>query len=225
MRKGLFLFTLAWLAGCAERDNPFDPVNLPERTIVPTPPPPPIAWIPTPSEHVRVLFKDSARIGSPYFGNFAAAMSKLQPGDTLFVYGGSGEYSLSGTIQITNKGTLSQPIVILPFGGRVWFRMDPVGAVSEQQYCLQIQNSHLRMVGFTFVGGRQFAIKAGAGLLSDGSIDLDSVDLENPGGGMEITNLRGPVRIKNMTIRNAYQNAIPLRLIGVANLDTSKVYW
>ncbi|MBK8801772.1 MAG: hypothetical protein IPN71_06895 [Fibrobacteres bacterium] len=192
------------------------------------PPPivtPPIAWIPKPREHVFVLLPDSAGIGSPYLGNFAAALTKLQPGDTLFVYGGGGDYLISGAISILRKGALSKPIVILSFGGKARFRMDQARDSIYQQYCLQIENSHVRIVGFTFIGGRQSAIKVGAGLLADGSIDLDSVDLDNPGRGIEITNLRGPVRVHNLVIRNAVQNEIPVRFVGNISLDTSNVFW
>lgn len=224
MKRSALLLALAWLGGCAERDNPFDPVNLLPQ---PRPEPRPIPWIPKPQGHVKVLLPDSAGRGSvsPYFGNLMSALSKLEPDDTLYVYGGGGEYTIPGQISISRKGSAGHPIVILPFGGRVQFRLVPDSRGLFQQYCLKIDESFVKIVGFTFVGGSDFAIKSGTGLLADGSIDLDSVDLEYPGGGIEITNLRGPIRVHNMTLRYANQNTIPVRFIGDLGLDTANIFW
>lgn len=224
MRKVALLLALAWLGGCAERDNPFDPVNLLPQ---PRPESKPYLWIPKPQGHVKVLLPDSSGRGGgvPYFGNLTSALSTMVPDDTLYVYGGGGEYLISGEIRITNKGSVGHPIVLIPFGGRVQFKMQPAYSDGHQLYCLRIENSHIKIRGFTFVGGEEFGIKAGEGLLADGSIDLDSVNLEHPGGGIEITNLRGPIRIHNMTIRGANQNAFPVRLIGNLGMDTGNIFW
>ncbi|QQS03115.1 MAG: hypothetical protein IPK50_12430 [Fibrobacterota bacterium] len=211
-----------------ERDNPFDPVNVPARPVVE---PKPVVWIPDTNDHVKVVLPDSLPLGSrnpKFIGTLGSALSARKPGDTIWVYGGGNgrEYLLSGTLKIIGLGSLEKPLVILTFGGRVKFRLDPSQSKSYQQYCLLVENSHLRMVGFDFDGGVEYGIKVGAGLLTDGSIDLDSVNIDHSGLGIEVSNLRGPVRIRNMVIRNYRQNiAVPINFIGDSLLDTSNIYW
>jgi len=229
VRRGAILFALAWIAGCAERDNPFDPLNLSSRPDSGTKVD---ILVPKLRDHVKVLMEDSAKKyqgmpNPPYAGNLMSALSTMVPGDTLYIYGGGGEYTLSGQITIAKKGALGHPIVIRSFGGQVVLRSNPPPDKERyQKFCLEILESHVKIVGLTCIGGKEYGLKAGnEDLPTDGSLELDSVRLENPTNGIAVTNLRGPVVIRNLVIQGAAQNVIPVKLVENLSLDTSNIFW
>ena len=72
------------LVGCVQRDNPFDPVNLPSERK-----PDSTAWIPKPDDTTLVLLPESTSRNSPYIGNIQNAFNTVLGGSTLWIRGGA----------------------------------------------------------------------------------------------------------------------------------------
>lgn len=226
MRRAALLLCLA--GGCAERDNPFDPVNLPRR---PAPDEPVAIKVPVPRPHVKVVNLDSTgpnRHNPNFDASFSTALSKSGAGDTIYVPGGV--YGLSGAISIINKGSRNAPLVVLAYGGRPHFRLVPPINPSDHLYqlnCLYIEKSHLKMVGFSFSGAQEFAILVGGSVSDEGSLDLDSIQIDSSFQGLNVRNLRGSVRVRNLWITRWAQNEVPVNFQGIArdSLDTASIFW
>jgi len=170
----LALLPLLSLGGCAERDNPFDPIN---RQTVPTPPQAPE---PRPTTTALVVDPDSACRGCPFYGNVDAALANSHVGDTIWVQGGR-TYAVD-LMNLSKGGTFGSPFHFLSFGGQARFVPSRKGI----QNLLRISQPYVVIRGMAFVGadGDGVIVNNLSGPVTLDSSRIDSCGESGTGAGL-----------------------------------------
>jgi len=174
LRRFLFILPFLVMGGCADRDNPFDPVNRqpgPRQTpdtakvLVPEPRPGPTS---------RVVDPDSVCRTCDFYGTLGSALAESQPGDTVWIQGGR-TYAVQDLLNVSKGGTFFKPFVIRSFGGEARF----IPARDGIQNLLRVSQPYVEIRGLAFVGA------AGDGVLINnamGRVTLDSMRIDSCGG-------------------------------------------
>ncbi|MCB9496861.1 MAG: hypothetical protein H6686_08270 [Fibrobacteria bacterium] len=165
------MFPLLSLGACAERDNPFDPINL---GLVPAPSdtPPRVAPEPRPSATSLVVDPDSACRDCLQYGNVGAALADAHPGDTIWIQGGR-TYPVD-LLNVSRGGTFLARLVIQAFGGEARFIPSKAGV----QNLLRLDQPYVEFRNLAFVGAE------GDGILVnnvEGPVVFDSVRIDSCG--------------------------------------------
>jgi hypothetical protein len=207
---GVLLVLCFW--ACAERDNPYDPVNRAARPMDTGAKPP------VPSASIRVVLPDSSGSrGSAYYGNIQAALADLNPGDTLWVQGNR-TYPISGLLRVSHGGARLLPVVIRSYGG-----IARILARSAVANCLLIDTGGgaVHISGFAFVGATGPAILANG---VAGDIWIDSCRIDTSLTAIEMRDITGTVHIHDVTM-TADSLVPPVSFTGVSVLDTLRLRW
>ena len=217
MRGWVVLLVLTFWA-CAERDNPYDPANRAARNTDTG------AKLPSPHPGVKVVLLDSAGRDNNYGrdsnhiydGTIESALSRLDPGDTLWVQGGR-TYPTFG-LSLMFGGARLLPVVIRSFGGEA-----RVLARSRVQNLLTIQTGgvNVHIQGFAFVGAIQPAIIA---VDVPGDIWIDSCRVDTSYFAIEMRNVTGTVHIHDVTM-TADSLVPPVSFQNIGFLDTARLVW
>lgn len=208
MRR-LVLGSLIALAGCAERDNPWDPVN--RSSLLPS-----VLVLPVPGPGVKVVLPDSASRDpdNPYFANVQSALVLVEAGDTVWIQGGR-SYALTSELRMVLGGTKFRPVVIRSFGGEARFVDSGKGAISSLMT--------LNGPGYVEMKGLAFVRCTGAGFRANGlqgPLRIDSCRFDSNGTyGLETRGLRDALVLRNLRLRGNGQ-APPLSVeSGVDSVD------
>lgn len=205
--KGWRLFLFAGLWACAQRDNPYDPLNATRNSDT--------AVAPTPSSSIRVVLPDSAGRTSSYYGNIQSALADLNPGDTLWVQGAR-TYAISGLLRISHGGARLLPVVIKSFGGEA-----RILARSSVSNCLRIDQGWVRISGFAFVGS------VGPGILASGvagDVAIDSCRIDTCGSGLDLRNIYGALKLHDLGMVGDTL-VPPVVFQNDTGLDTARLRW
>lgn len=206
------------LVGCAERDNPFDPVNRPlVRQPVDT------SWAPVPRDRNLVLLPESSsRLDKErysYYSNIQSALSYTYEGDTLWIRGGR-EYPISGKLRFSNGGSAGKPIVIRSYGGTATFYNPPDKYGQHITQCMEIQGSFVQIVGLRF-------LNCETGIFAQslqGPLTLDSVGVENTTIALDLQKIKGRLKLHHIRLLENTEEP-PFLLGGSDSLDTLDVSW
>lgn len=192
MRR-LVLGLLVGLFGCAERDNPWDPVN---RSAVPDSPVRPL--LPTPGATSKVVLPDSASRdpSNPYFANLQTAMSAVEPGDTVWIQGGR-SYLLSTGLQMVLGGSANRWVVVRSFAGEARIVDGRPGTISSLLT--------LTGPGYVELKGLAFVLCSGAGFRANGlqgPLRIDSCRFDsNATYGLETRGLRDALQLRHLRLK------------------------
>ena len=193
------------LCGCAQRDNPWDPVNVSGATSN-TDTTKPQATTPVPGATSKVVLHDSASRdpSNPYFANLASAIASLDPGDTLWIQGNR-SYVLSDGLQMAFGGSAYNWIVIRSFGGTARLVDGRTGTISS---LLTLTGS-----GYVELRGLAFVRSLGAGFRANGlqgPLKIDSCRFDSNGTyGIETRGLRDTLFLRDLLLR-ANRNRPPI---------------
>jgi hypothetical protein len=213
----VFVGVALLLVGCAERDNPYDPVNRPlERQAVDT------NWVPKPHDSVKVVLRDSAtRSGqNGYTGNIQEAFTTVHSGDTLWIQGGNRYYPIyEKPLTLSNGGSERFPLVVRSFGGTAIFRLLPVDG-KEGSSCLLITQPYVKLIGIAFVNCQTAIFAQGRG----GPIILDSVFIEKSKIALDFKLWAGTVKLHHVQLTGTVEDP-PFYLPKADSLDTLDFSW
>lgn len=204
------------IGGCAERDNPFDPVN----RVGVVDPPPPVAPEPRPGPTSLVVDPDSVCRTCDFYGTLGSALAQAQPGDTIWIQGGR-TYTVQDLLNIAKGGSFLKPLVIRAYGGEARF----VPARDGIQNLLRVSQPYIELRGLAFVGA------AGDGVLVNnvsGPVRLDSVRIDSCGvAGIGVGLRAGPagVHLSLHDLRLRYNATAPALQLdpGVVVDDSARV--
>ena len=206
------------LVGCAQRDNPYDPVNNPlERQPLDT------TWVPKPHNSVKVVLRDSVtRSGqNGYTGNIQEAFAYARSGDTIWIQGGSRYYPIYATLTIRDGGSERFPLVVHSFGGQVLVRLLPLPDGGDlPTTCLQITQPYVKLVGVTFINCETAIFAQGRG----GPIILDSVQLEKSRIALDFKLWAGRLQLHHVSLTGTVDDP-PFYLPKADSLDTLDFSW
>lgn len=204
------------LAGCTQRDNPFDPVNLAGKGRVETD----TRFAPVPHEHNIVVWPDSvdrSQLYKPY-RNYTASIQSLggmiQAGDTIWVKGDT-VYDLRGGLTFGGNGNQLNWVVIHSFRGQARFRE----ASNVLGDCMTLKDPFVKIVGLSFSNCR-VGIRAA---FATGSIALDSVKFDISDTGIVFRNA-GDVRIHHVEMTEMKLDP-PFVFSSDTKLDTMDFKW
>lgn len=204
------------LAGCTQRDNPFDPVNLGGRGY----PEPDTRFAPVPHEHNIVVWPDSvdrSQLYKPY-RNYTASIQSLggmiQAGDTIWVKGDT-VYDLRGGLTFGGNGNELNWVVIHSFRGQVRFRE----ASNVLGDCMTLKDPYVKIVGLSFSNCRVGIRTAFAA----GPVALDSVKIDISDTGFAFRSV-GDVRIRHVEMTEMKSNP-PFVFAKESKLDTFDFKW
>jgi len=192
LRRSALGLTLL-LAGCAERDNPWDPANRPA-TENPTPQ---VPVLPKPGPTSKVVLPDSSSRdpSNPYFANLQSAVASLEPGDTLWIQG-KRDYTLSDGLQMAFGGSYYKWIVIRSFGGEARLLDGRPGSISALMT--------LTGPGWVELRGLAFVRCKGAGFRANGlqgPLRIDSCRFDTNGTyGIETRGLRDSFTLRHVRL-------------------------
>lgn len=213
-RQGIVVSVALLLAGCAQRDNPFDPVNLPlQRQGTDT------AFVPIPHLFNLVLLPESSGRNSPYYGNIQSALTDVRAGDTLWIRGGEKYYSTFGTLNLKYGGSDLLPVVIRSFGGQALIRADTIHG-EKSSSCLWIQQPFVKVVGLTFMN-------CGTGIFAsslDGPLTLDSVRIEFTEIALDFQRVSGVLKLHHVQLNSNVADP-PFLFSRIDILDTLDFSW
>jgi len=189
MRR-LCLGILTVVCGCAERDNPWDPVNRAAEGAS--------SRQPVPGPGSKVVLPDSASRdpANPYFANIQSALRAVEAGDTLWIQGGK-TYSLGTGLELVLGGTAYHWVVVRSFGGEVRLVEARPGTVSS---LLTVTGP-----GYVELRGMAFVLGSGAGFRANGlqgPLRLDSCRFDSNGTyGLETRGLRSSLVLRNLRMK------------------------
>lgn len=217
--KGWVVLLVLTFWACAERDNPYDPANRAVRKTDTG------AKLPSPHPGVKVVLPDSASRDNNYGrdtdyvfdGTIQSGLSRLNPGDTLWVQGGR-TYAVSNGLDLMFGGARLLPVVIRSFGGEA-----RVLARSRVENLLTIQNGGMdvHLHGFAFVGAIGPAIIA---VDVPGDIWIDSCRVDTSLFAIEMRNVSGTVHIHDVAMRGD-SLVPPVSFQNIGTLDTARLVW
>jgi len=189
MRR-LCLGILTVFCGCAERDNPWDPVNRMAESGA--------TQLPVPGPGVKVVLPDSASRdpANPYFANIQSALRSVEAGDTLWIQGGK-TYSLGTGLELVLGGAAYHWVVVRSFGGEVRLVEARPGTISS---LLTVTGpGYVELRGLAFVQG------SGAGFRANGlqgPLRLDSCRFDSNGTyGLETRGLRNSLVLRSLRMK------------------------
>ncbi len=189
MRRWLLGACLA-LGACAQRDNPWDPVNMAAASVSVKPP--------QPSATSKVVLPDSASRDpdNPYYANLASAIAGLEAGDTLWIQGNR-DYVLTEGLQMSFGGSRYSWIVIRSFGGAAHLVDGSSGAVSALLTLTGSGWVELRGLGFSRSHGAGFRANGLQGPLRLDSCVFDS----NATYGIETRSIQDSTHLRSLRFR------------------------
>ena len=205
------------LVGCAERDNPFDPVNRPlVRQPVDT------VRYPVPGLFNRVLLPESLDrlcTGDCYYANPHTALSDMSSGDTLWIPGGNRYFAIDRSLTLRVGGTARNPVVIRSFGGQATIRLVPLNG-NAATFCLEITQPFVRIEGITFINCETSIFAADIA----GPLSLDSVKFVNSLIALDLQRIRGRAKLHHVEMTGTVQYP-PFLFTKLDSLDTLDFSW
>lgn len=170
-RLFIALLPLLAIGGCAERDNPYDPINGFSGTNPPNGDS--VVPEPKPSETAIVVDPDSVCRTCDFYATLETALAESQPSDTVWIQGGR-TYAVQDLLNISKGGTFLRPFVVRSFGGEARF----IPARDGIQNLLRISQPYVEIRGIAIVGAQ------GDGVLVNnvvGPVRIDSSRIDSCG--------------------------------------------
>lgn len=215
--RGILVGAALLLVGCAERDNPFDPVNRPlVRQVSDT------SWVPVPRLFSRVLLPESANrvsSGYTYYANPHTALSEMVAGDTLWIPGGDRYFAIDRSMTLRARGSERFPVVVRSYGGQATFRLVP-RSNAPVSFCLEITQPYVRIEGVTFINCETSIFAADL----DGPLTLDSVKFVNSLIALDLQRVTGRVKLHHVEMTGTVQDP-PFLFTKLDSLDTVAFSW
>ncbi|MEN9353087.1 MAG: hypothetical protein RL318_412 [Fibrobacterota bacterium] len=188
----LVLGALVVLCGCAERDNPWDPVNRQGQEEIPQ------AKLPVPGLTSKVVLPDSSNRDpdNPYFANIQSALRAVEPGDTVWIQGGR-DYPLTNGLEMVQGGSAYRWVVLRSFQGEARLVDARPGTISALLT--------LTGPGYVQIQGLAFVLCKSAGFRANGlqgPLRIDSCRFDSNGTyGLEMRGLRREIVLRTLQLR------------------------
>lgn len=205
------------LVGCAERDNPYDPVNNPlVRQVVDT------IRRPVPGLFNRVLLPESLDrtcTGYCYYANIHTALAEMESGDTLWIPGGDRYFTIDRSLTLRAGGSERNPVVIRSYGGKATIRLVPKEGIPAT-FCLEITQPFVRIEGITFINCETSIFAADI----NGPLVLDSVQFVKSEIALDLQRIKGRTKLHHVLMTGTVQNP-PFLFTKLDSLDTFDFDW